>query len=200
MKRQSIVAILAAASALALSTALAPPAHAIGFSIFGSYWDPDEANDVGGGGLEVSFPLSPRWEIDLRGSYYEELDPKPLQVLADTDSPFRNRGFELTPIELGARFDFRPDAPVRPYIGGGGSYYIVDSHFGNVDDESGWYGLLGLGFGDKQGASFFVEGQYRWVEATVKEDPDHPFDFPGFERTKINLDGWAFNAGVSWRF
>jgi hypothetical protein len=199
MKRQSIIAILAAVTALALAGALPSPAHAIGFSIFGSYWEPSDTNDVGGGGLEIAFPVSPRWEIDLRGSYFEELDPEPLQVLADADSPFRHRGLELTPIDIGARFDFKPDSPIRPYLGGGGSYYIVDSDFGNIDDESGWYGVLGLGFGKKEGTSFFVEGQYRDVEATVREDPNHPFDFD-FRQTRLDLSGWAFNAGIGWRF
>jgi len=202
MKRRFSVAILAIATALAWSAALAAPASAdFGLSFYGSYWEPDQTNDVGGGGLELGFPLGERWEIDLRGNYFEELDPEPLQELTDSDSPFRTRGLELLPIDLGIRFELAPDSPVRPYIGGGGSYYIIDSDFGDIDDEGGWYGLFGLGFGDLKGASFFVEGQYRKVEATVEEDPDDPFDFEGFDPpVKLDLDGIQFNAGVSFRF
>ena len=203
MKTQSRVAILAGATALLLCFAAAPPAQAaFGFSIYGSYWEPDDAGDTAGGGLELAFPLSPRVDIDLRGSYFEELDPEPLQVLFDSDSPFRNAGLEVLPIELGIRFNLAPKlTAVQPYIGGGAGYYLLDSDFGDVDDEGGWFGVLGLGFGDREGASFFVEGQYRRIEATVEEDPDNPFDFEGFDRNvKLDLDGIGINAGVTWRF
>jgi hypothetical protein len=201
MKTQSRVAILAGVTAILVGFAAAPPAQAaVGFSIFGSYWEPDETSDAGGGGLEIAFPLSPRWDIDLRASYFEELDPEPLQVLFDADSPFRTRGVEVLPLELGLRFALAPDAVVRPYLGAGGGYYIIDSDFGEIGDEGGWYGLFGLGFGDDEGASFFVEAQYRKMEATVEEDPDDPFDFEGFDPPVVlELDGLGFNAGVSWR-
>jgi hypothetical protein len=201
MKTRLNVAILAGATAMVLCFAAAPAAQAeVGFSIFGSYWEPDDTSDTGGGGLEIAFPLSPRWDIDLRASYFEELDPEPLQVLFDSDSPFRSRGLEVLPIELGLRFGLAPEAVVHPYIGGGAGYYLIDSDFGDIDDEGGWYGLFGLGFGDPDGASFFVEAQYRKMEATVEEDPDDPFDFEGFDApVKLDLDGLGFNAGVTWR-
>jgi Outer membrane protein beta-barrel domain len=202
MKMRSSTAVLAGTIAMLLCMAATPPARAeFGFSIFGSYWEPDDTSDAGGGGLELAFPLSQRWDLDLRGSYFEELDPEPLDVLFDADSPFRNAGLEVLPIELGLRFALAPNAEVvRPYLGGGAGYYLLDSDFGDVDDEGGWYGLFGLGFGDREGASFFVEAQYRKMEATVEEDPDHPFDFEGFDdRVVLDLDGLGFNAGVTWR-
>ena len=202
MKRLSRVAILASATALLLGLAMAPTAGAdVGFSIYGSYWEPDETSDAGGGGLEIAFPLNQHFDIDLRASYFEELDPEPLQELFDSDSPFQTRGVEVLPIELGVRFNFAPDAAVRPYIGAGGGYYLIDSDFGEIGDEGGWYGILGLGFGNREGASFFVEGQYRKMEATVEEDPDDPFDFEGFDPPVVlELDGFGANAGVMWRF
>lgn len=201
MSRHSGFAIFAVATVALCSLATASPARAdLGFSIFGSYWEPDETSDAAGGGLELAFPLSPRWDIDLRGSYFEELDPEPLQELFDSDSPFRTRGVKVLPVELGPRFNFVPDGAVRPYLGGGGGYYIIDSDFGEIGDEGGWYALLGLGFGDPEGASFFIEGQYRKMEATVEEDPDDPFDFEGFDPPVVlELDGIGFNAGVTWR-
>ena len=201
MKRHSVSAILAGAFALMLCLLAAPAAHAdFGFSIFGSYWEPDDTSDAGGGGLELAFPLGERWNLALRGSYFEELDPEPFETLFDADSPFQNAGLEVLPIELGLRFDLMPEAAqIHPYIGGGAGYYWLDSDFGDVDDEGGWYALFGLGFGDREGASFFVEAQYRKMEATVEEDPDDPFDFEGFdEGVGIDLDGLGFNAGVSW--
>jgi hypothetical protein len=200
MKSQLRVAILAGAAALVLCFASAPAQADVGFSLFGSYWEPDDTSDTAGGGLAVSFPISPRWDVDLRASYFEELDPEPLQVLFDSDSPFRTRGLEVLPLEIGLRFGFAPDAAVHPYIGGGAGYYLIDSDFGEIDDEGGWYGLFGLGFGNPDATSFFVEAQYRKMEATVEEDPDDPFDFEGFdERVKLDLDGLGFNAGVIFR-
>ena len=201
MKTQSRVAILAGATAMLLCFAATPPAQAeFGFSIFGSYWEPDDTSDAGGGGLELAFPLGSRVDLDLRASYFEELDPEPLDELFDSDSPFRTAGLEVLPVELGFRFNLAPDAAVHPYIGAGAGYYFLDSDFGDVDDEGGWFGLFGLGFGDSEGASFFVEAQYRKMEATVEEDPDNPFDFEGFDdEVVLDLDGVGFNAGVTWR-
>jgi hypothetical protein len=202
MKRHSVHAILAGALAMLWCLAAAPAAQAdLGFSLFGSYWEPDDTSDAGGGGVELAFPLGERWDIDVRASYFEELDPEPLDVLFDADSPFQEAGLEVLPIEIGLRFALAPNAEVvRPYIGGGAGYYLLDSDFGDVDDEGGWYALFGLGFGDREGASFFVEGQWRKMEATVEEDPDDPFDFEGFdEGVALDLDGLGFNAGVTWR-
>lgn len=200
MKRHTRIAILSLATTIL--AAAAPAAHAaVGFSIFGSYWDTDEADDAGGGGLEIAFPLSPRWDIDFRGSYFEQLDAKPLQVLGDADSPFRHTGLDVVPLELGLRFALAPNAVVHPYLGAGAGYYLLDSDAGDVKDEGGWYGLFGLGFGDQEGASFFVEAQWRKMEATVEVDPDTPGDFEGFDSpVAIELDGLGVNAGVSWRF
>ena len=193
---------IAAVSAALFCIASTPAARAeLGFSLYGSYWEPDDTSDAGGGGIELLFPISPRWDVDLRASYFEELDAEPLDQLGDAESPFQEHGLEVLPLELGLRFAFAPDAAVRPYIGGGAGYYVLDSDFGVVDDEAGWYGILGLGFGNREGASFFVEAQYRKMEATVEEDPSDPFDFEGFdEGVALDLDGVGFNAGVTWRF
>src|SRR5262245_49052344 len=144
MKSRTTFTVLAAGCGGWFIPGAVPAVADFGFTIFGAWWGPDETSDVGGGGIEFAFPFSERWELNLRGSYYEELDPEPLQDLFDTDSPFRDRGVEVLPIELGLRFELAPDAPVHPYIGGGGGYYIIDSSFGEIGDEGGWYGLFGL--------------------------------------------------------
>jgi hypothetical protein len=190
----------------ALGTLLlgAAPASASHFDLFGSYWDTDEAGGAGGGGLAFGIPVGRRWSIDLRGSYYEELANEPLEALFDDGDPvFDRNGLEVLPLEAGLRVDFAPDARVSPYLGGGASYFLLDSDLGDVDDEVGAYLLLGATFGRPSGVSFFVEGIWRIAEATVELDPEDLEDIDDIDldgRVPVDLNGLGVNAGVTWRF
>ncbi len=46
------------------------------------------------------------------------------------------------------------------YLGGGGSYYFMDSDIGSTDGIWGLYGLVGWSFGGEN-IRGFVEGIYR---------------------------------------
>ena len=205
MKNKFIATVFAVAT-VALVGATFSPAHAdYELGLFGSpYWAPDETDEVAGGGLSFKLPVGDYWGIDLRGSYFEETRPDAFSEafeLGDADSPFRESGLEIVPLEVGGRYNFVPEARVRPYAGAGVGYYLLDTDFGEVNDEGGYYGLLGLGFGNPEKANFFVEANYRRMEATVEVDPDDPTEFEGFdEDVGIDLDGLGFNVGVTWRF
>ena len=199
--------MLLAVAAVALLGAATSPARAeYEFSVFGSpYWAPDDTDEVAGGGLSFDIPLGEsHWAIDLRGSYFEETRPDAFDEaleLGDEDSPFREHGLEVLPLEIGGVYNFLPESKVRPYAGAGVGYYMLDSDFGDVNDEGGYYGLVGLGFGNPDKAQFFVEANYRRMEATVEVDPDTVSDFEGFdENVGIDLDGLGFNVGVAFRF
>ena len=181
----------------ALSTAVATPAAAGGFSLYGSYWNTANADAVGGGGARLGIPLGSTLDLDLRATYYEKLAADPLARLGDAESPFA-KGIRALPLDLGLRIDVARRDVVNPYVGAGGTYYRLDSDSGNVRDEVGWYALAGLEIG-----KFFVEADYRDVTATVKRDAGGPgdlFDTELIDRVDVDLSGVAVNAGFTWSF
>jgi hypothetical protein len=193
--------ILIAVVVLAFATA---PASATGLAIYGSGWDPDTVDDALGGGVSLSFPLGDSGlGLDLRGSFYQEADFDDLGP--DDEEVFRDFGLQIVPLDAALRFDVNNEGPASFYFGGGASYLFLDLDNGpDLDDEVGWLGFVGARFGDPEGASFFVEGAYRGVEATVRaEDLDDFFDGddPNFdEDVAIELDGPMVNLGLVWAF
>jgi Outer membrane protein beta-barrel domain len=187
VRKTSLILIVAA-----LSAAVASPAFAGGFSIFGSYWNTKDADAVGGGGVRVGVPLGTVVDLDLRGTYYQKLKADPLDRLGDANSPFQ-RGIQALPLDVGLRFNLAHYEVVNPYVGGGATYYLLDSDSGNVDDEVGWYALAGLNLG-----RFFVEADYRDVSATVKRNGELPDAI--VDRVDLDLSGVAVNAGFNWQF
>lgn len=187
-----------------LALAASPASAAGSFNLFGSFWDTDEADNTAGGGIAFALPVSPRWGVDLRGSYHEELTNEPLEALFDEDDPvFQRAGLQVIPLEAGLRYNFAPGSRTNLYLGGGGSYHLLDSDFGDVSDEVGGYALLGMDFGNPDGLSFFIEGLYRFVEATVEFDPEDLEDIDdisGLENgVAVDLNGLGLNIGMSWR-
>jgi hypothetical protein len=196
--------LLLATSAILVLALGATPASAGHFNLFGSFWDTKDAGDTAGGGIGLGFPLGQRWGIDLRASYYEELTNEGLEAIFDDDETvFQRRGLQVLPLEIGLRYNFSPGNRANFYLGGGGTYYLLDSDFGDVDDEVGGYALLGVDLGNPQGVSFFVEGFWRIAEAKVSFDPESLDDIDDIDLVNgvpVDLDGLGINAGLSWRF
>lgn len=194
--------LLAAAICIA---ALAPAStRAADLSLFGSFWDTDVAGDAAGGGFGLGFPLNEVFAIELRGTYFEELSDDPFENAFDSDAPiFQNKGIQVLPVDAGVRLSFAPRAWARPYVGGGVSYFLLDSDFGDIDDELGFYVALGSRFGDGQGADLFVEGIYRKATAQLTFDPEDFDDLDDLdidEEVDLDLDGFGINLGVRWNF
>ena len=178
--------ILFAAAALAI---LAGPASAADFSVFGSYWNTQDADEAVGAGAKVRLGRF----VELRGTYFSD-------VTADTEPERFDFEVSAIPLEAGLRFDFAEDSAFNPYVGGGAGYYLLDTTEGDIDDEVGYYAVLGSEFGQRDsGLSFMAEAIYRNVEATVTEDED---GFPDDIRDDVilRLDGLGVNAGIVWRF
>ena len=191
--------------ALSLILALASPAAAQEFKIFGSYWETTDLDDTFGGGLSLGFPLgSSPAGFYIRGSYYQELDTEPLDAAFDNDEGiFQDEGLEILPIEAGFDYTFPSNGPMALSIGAGGTYFLLDSTLSRVDidDELGWHASVGARFGDDQGASFFAEALYRTTEATITFEEEDGIDDPDVQdQVNIDLDGFAVNAGLLWRF
>jgi opacity protein-like surface antigen len=178
--------ILCATAALAL---LAVPAMATDFGLYGAYWDTKDADQA----LGVGAKLRVGRFVELRGTYFSD-------VTADTDPERFDFEVSAIPLEAGLRFDFAENEAFSPYVGGGVGYYLLDTSEGDIDDEVGWYALVGTEFARQpSGLGFMAEAIYRGIEGTVKEDndgfPDHIHD-----NVKLNLDGLGVNAGIVWRF
>lgn len=181
----------------------ATPAAAGGFSVLGTYWDTDAADSAAGAGLRFGIPLGQVVQLDLGANYYEELVDRPFDELGDADTPFVENGLQVTPVEAGLRFNFAQHSRFNPYLGGGAQYLFLDSDFGDVDDEAGWYARLGTEFAQYNGNGFFVEAGYRGVEVTVENDPEDFDDFDDIEfeeETEVDLSGAMVNLGYVWRF
>ncbi len=167
------------------------PALAGGFGIHGSYWDTDELGETAGAGAKYTIG-DEALRFELRGSFFPDLSEDFGQLVGSDDG----RDFEVEAVvpEAGIAFNFAPDSNVQFYLGGGLSYYFLETNLFELDDEVGYYGMAGLvagGHGD--GPAFFGEVLYRSVEGTVKDEAL-------VEDVDLDLSGPAVNLGVLFRF
>jgi hypothetical protein len=177
-------------------------AGATDFKLYGSYWNTNDVDDAFGGGIGFSFPLgaSPL-SIALGGTYYQELNDDPAEALFDDDEGvFQEESLEVLPFDAGLHFNFQPNGPFNVWIGGGFSYFLIDTTREgiDVDDETGWHVSVGSRFGSRQGANFFAEALYRSTEATLRREGNNNVDLR--DEVAIDLDGVAVNAGILWTF
>lgn len=180
------------------------PLAASDFTLYGSYWETDVAGDAGGGGVAFGFPAGEVFGFEMRATYFEELTDDPLENIFDSDDPvFQEQGIQALPLEAGIRFTFAPGRNFRPHIGGGVSYILLDSDFGEIEDELGYYAVLGATIGDGAGADFFIEGTWRKATAEVELDPDDLDDIDDIDvddHASFDIDGIGANIGVRWYF
>ena len=121
---------------------------------------------------------------------------------------FVDDGFEVIPIDIGIRFG-RPGL----YLGAGGTYFMIDAPqsvivsdpllgdivvpIAEVDDELGYYGLIGWEFGSRK-SKVFVELMYRFMDGTVtNSDID---DFQVIDQVDLDLSGPQYNIGFNFAF
>jgi hypothetical protein len=199
MKR--ILGVLAILAALAV---FATPAEAQ-FKIYGSYWDTTDVGNTFGGGLGVDIPFGESGlALALAGTYYQELEDEPIGNLFDDDEGvFEEEGLEVVPFDVGLHYNFQPRGNFSPWIGAGGTYFLIDTTENQfeVDDETGWHVSAGSFFGDPEGTSFFAEAIYRSTESTLRRaEDDIPDPSDAVDEVAIDLDGFAINAGIAWRF
>jgi opacity protein-like surface antigen len=174
--------ILCMAAALAL---LAGPASATDFGLFGSSWETKDADQ----GLGLGGKLGVGRFFELRAAYFSDLT-------ADTSPERRDFEIKAVPLEAGLAFKFAEGERFTPYVGGGVGYYLLDTNRGEIDDETGYYAVLGADFKAASGLGVMVEGIYRGMEATVRGDD--PGDIVG--DVGVDFGGLGVNAGLVWTF
>ncbi len=168
---------------VAVLALLAGPASAADFGLFGAYWDTKDADQALGGGVKVDFARI----VELRASYFSDLT-------ADTSPESRDFEIKAVPLEAGLNFKFAQSDRFTPYVGGGIGYYLLDTNRGDIDDETGWYAVVGADIKGSSGLGFMVEGIYRGMEATVRDDD--PNDITG--DVDVDFGGLGVNAGLVW--
>ena len=184
------------------------PALAGDFSIFGSYLDTEDLEDTVGGGIKAGIDLgaSP-FQLDLRATYLPDLTEDFGDFVRDpgNDPPGAN-DISAIPVDAGLLYDFNRGGTVNPYVGGGASYYFLDSDHGELSDEAGYYLVGGLELGRRNGGvGFFAEALYRNVQATVRHDPTEfdqidDINFDQLRERDLDIGGLGLNAGLIWRF
>ncbi len=170
-----------------------PAARAADLSLMGSWWDTSDLGEAAGVGVRVSWQFSKATMLDIGAHYFEELtEGTELDDLGDLDFDqiFEEDGLQVIPIEAGVRF-----GPGGFYAGLGLSYYLLDAPSGvEIDDELGYYGILGWEFGKPRGFRVFVEGKYRVIEGDIGADITDVLD-----TITVDLGGLSLNVGVTFR-
>jgi len=157
------------------------PAFAGSVGVYGTYWDGGDADPAYGAGARVGFDFLNWLELEFHGTWYQDLEDdaatQPIQVTA-------------TPIDGGLKFNLLPESKFNVYVGGGVTYYLVDSNFGDADNETSYYGEAGIEFGGEH-AKLFVEALWRDLDVTIEDTlGDSDADFSGV----------AGNVGLNWRW
>ncbi len=174
------------AIALGLAALLASPASAGGLGGMVAYWSTDEAGGESGPGLKLELDFNNPWDLEIRWSLFEELE----RVSRGLRFPI-----QATPVDFGLAYNYSRDSKVNPYLGGGLSYVLVDSDFGEMPDELGYYGVAGVEFEVYPRLAIFVEGLYRQVEAEIEGN-----DLQSFVKVPVDLSGAGANLGLLYRW
>ena len=182
--------------ALGVLTLLAAPAVAGSVGVFGSWWDPKDSNDEFAGGVLVEGRFGERVDLEFRVSWFDNV----VTDLPD-DAPGVELPYSAVPLDFGFAYNFvKDERKFTPYVGGGGTYYLLDTDNdseGRIEDEWGWYGIAGLDFPIADKWKFFVEAMYRDVEATLKGD-NLGFGDPSEVEAFFDLKGPVVNVGIAF--
>lgn len=184
--------------ALSLLALLAVPAGAGGgIGMHAAWVNGDDAGDDAGWGLLFNFGVTPRVDIQLRGSDFRSLvvDPDGVQGL---DRDFE---FQATLVDLGFVFNFRrDDRKLTPYVGAGGTYFALDStpdSRGRLEDEYGWYGVAGLDFPIARLWAIYAEAMWRDAKMTIRGDD---LGLGGPVDVGVDINGPQANVGIKFNW
>lgn len=166
----------------------ATPGLAASFGFQGAYWDTKDADHGFGGGIRSGSDLGRSLSLDFAATYFDNLAP----------SSASGAKLRVAPFDVGLSFRVPTDAGLQPYLGGGASYYWLDSNLGSIKDEVGWYAKAGFEIGRGTGPHFFAEAMYRDVSGTIKRRDEALPDVSS--KVNLQLRGLGANAGLLWRW
>jgi len=181
--------------ALALLALLAAPASARGgIGLHAGWIDTDQADNDAGWGALFHIGVTQNVDIQVRATDFRELTVKPSDTSAEDGF-----NFQATTWDLGFVYNFFGDGrKLTPYVGGGGTYYMLDSSpdaRARVNDEYGWYGIAGLDFPIGKRFAVYVEGMWRDAKMSIKGDD---LGLGGPVDVGVNLNGPQVNLGLAF--
>ena len=169
--------ILLAIASMSMAGCSAGSMAAVGF--FGSYLDSDDLGDGYGAGAKLEVKPTDVLSVDGRASwvYFEdfEIHMIPLEAALRLNLPL-----------LGER--------IIPYVGAGGGYYFFEADDVDLDDDVGYFPLVGLEVGFRRVAIF---GEARWL--FLETDVDSALDELA-DLDEADVDGLGVNVGLLFRF
>jgi hypothetical protein len=146
---------------------------------YGSTMDADDLGTGYGGGAKVELNPIDIVSVDGRAGWIRFSD-------ADIDMfPLEAAGLLNLPILF---------EHIVPYAGAGIGYYMFNGDGGDLDDEVGYFPLIGLEIG-LHSLSLLAEARYVFLETDVRNGQG---SLAGVD--KVKLDGTAVNVGLLVRF
>ena len=173
------------------------------WGVMASYWNTADADDGFGPGLKFSFGIAEGVQLELRGSYFDDLAKGEGDINVD---------LEVVPLEAGFALQ-RPVGTHTEFYGGGCiGYYRMDGSVSsppgvavnvNPENEFGYYLTTGVDFitnsstasYGKTAAVLFAELMYRAVNANSVT-----VDGETLRVKDASLDGIGVNAGIMVRW
>lgn len=157
--------------------------YAEGIGVFGSYWDPADGDQTLGVGVRARGGAGPVY-FEVRGTFFEDITE---------DNAFFHNNLQVIPIDVGIGLQLQVTDLLEIYGGGGVTYYFVDSDYGKVDNEVGYYLQAGTELAVNEGFGVFAEAVWRRVEASLGNENQ-------VEDSKVDLKGMSVNLGLVFRW
>ncbi len=164
---------------IGLALLMSAPSFAGGIGVGIGTWDTEQADEDQGFAFRFGISMGENVDLDVRASFFDAFS----QVA--NDALIR---LEVTPVDVGLSWHFNPDAKAQPYVGAGASYLVTDALFEGgaiplaggpeVDDEFGYYLLLGVDVDVTERLGIYGEAMYRSAKLNVT---GNNFGFVDFE-------------------
>ncbi len=147
--------------------------------VFGSYLDSDDLGAGYGGGAKLEVKPIDWLSVDGRASWIH----------------FDDFDIDMIPLEAALRLNIPLFGErIVPYAGVGGGYYLFEADVVDLDDDVGYFPLVGLELGTRRFALF---AEVRWL--FLQTDVDAALEELG-DVDEADVDGLGINAGLLFRF
>lgn len=166
------------AIALGIVLVCSSPSWGSGLGVGITTWDTENMDADEGFGFKFAVDMGEQFEGQLRVSFFDDLSRVANNALVR---------FEATPVDLGFAYKFGGAGEIKPYVGGGITFVFSDVNFdggtpqatgqAEVDDEFGFYGVVGGNYALNDVLGVYGEAMYRVVKSEVTGNGIHFQDF-----------------------
>lgn len=168
----ALVMVSQTANAEVLGTSLAA---------YWSYLDSEDISAANGGGARLKFTMTEIIGIEGRAAYMK----------------FDEGDLTMVPAEAALTLNI-PIGPLRAFGGVGIGYYFFDTDAADVQDQVGYFPLVGAEF--DFGEDFFVYGEARWLFLSADADAVVEELEGVVEGETADFDGLGVQLGLGLRF